>query len=424
LLCASASAEDSVVNSTSDPGTGSCDATECTLREAIAAANANGSSEDDHITFSVTGSIALLNGLPSIDTPTIITGPGASSLAVQGSGITGLSKVIFSVSSNAGAVRISGLTITGARASSFLGGGISKAGSGALFVDRVVLSDNEASTGAAIAYNEGSTTITNSTLTNNRAVSSDAFGGAIAGVDGFGGPGSALLINSTVTGNSAQDFGGGIHVSGGASLTILSSTISENTANSDSDISGDGGGIDRNNSAGGVTIANTILAGNTVGAGVTAPNTQCNGAFTSQGHNLRSVADAGCTGFTAGGDLAPVDPLLGTLGANGGPTPTIPLLAGSPAINAGDPSPLDGLPPACPSSDQRGLPRGGAAGVCDIGAFEVQPPPSPPDGGGGGGGTAGPTGLRAKAIKRCKKKFRHKPAKRKKCLKRARKLPI
>jgi CSLREA domain-containing protein len=410
-----------VVNSTGDPGAGSCDAIECTLREAIAAANANGSSEDDHITFSVTGPISLNNGL-SVSTPTIISGPGASSLAVQGNTISGASKVIFGISSNAGAVRISDLTISGARASGFLGGGISKSGAGALFVERVVLTDNESSSGAAIAYNEGTTTISESTLSGNRAVGPDVFGGAITGLMGFGGPASATLINSTVTGNSSQDFGGAIDLSGTASLRILSSTITDNTANSDNDIIGDGGGIHRNASAGALTIANTILAGNQIGAGG-GSNLQCSGTLTSQGHNLRSTTDTGCTGFTATGDIVDPNPLLGGLGMNGGPTPTIPLLAGSPAINAGDPSPLDGLPPACPSSDQRGFPRGGAAGICDIGAFEVQPP-TPPGGDGGGGGAAGPTGLRAKAIKRCKKKFRRKPAKRKKCLKRARKLPV
>jgi CSLREA domain-containing protein len=426
LVPGSASAADFVVNSTGDPGTGGCDAAGCTLREAITATNGNGSSEDDHITFSVTGAISLADGLPNITTPTIISGPGANALAVQGDAISGGTKRMFTVSSDAGAVRINDLTISGARASGFLGGGIGKGGTGALFVDSVVLSDNEASSGAAIGYSDGNTIITDSTLSGNRAMGPDVFGGAIAGVMGFGAPGSAQLINSTVTGNSSQDFGGAINLSGTASLTILSSTISGNTANSDDDISGDGGGIFRNASAGALTIANTILAGNQVGANG-GTNLQCSGSLTSLGHNLRSATDPNCNGFTATGDFVDPNPMLGVLGPNGGPTPTIPLLPGSPAIEAGDPSPLDGLPPACPSVDQRGFLRGGGAGVCDIGAFEVGASP-PPSGGGDGGGHGNPTpqttnlvpfNLKA-AIKRCKKKF-PKGKKRKKCIKRAKK---
>ncbi len=60
---------------------------------------------------------------------------------------------------------------------------------------------------------------------------------------------------------------------------------------------------------------------------------------------------------------AGVDALLGPLADNGGQTSTHALLAGSPAIDAGD----DG---ACPAEDQRGEPRPSGAG-CDVGAFEL-----------------------------------------------------
>jgi hypothetical protein len=80
-------------------------------------------------------------------------------------------------------------------------------------------------------------------------------------------------------------------------------------------------------------------------------------------------SDSSCTGFTGSGDLVDVDPLLGPLQDNGGPTFTMALGTGSPAIDAAD----DGV---CASSavkgvDQRGLPRPGGP-HCDIGAFEVQ----------------------------------------------------
>jgi len=363
---------------------------------------------DDHITFTVTGTITLASGLPTITTPTRITGPGASALTVQGGSIP--SPVIFSVFSDSGAVSIDKLTIAGARAPMFAGGGISKGGTGTLEIDSVVLSDNVAGQGGAIFYDGGITIITNSTLTGNSATG--GAGGIRGSAFGMDPPGIGRLINSTVVGNSTQDFGGGANISNGATLSIQSSTIAGNTANSDNNTSGDGGGIYNNLST--VELANTILAGNVVGPGAPSNNGQCGGnAYTSLGHNLRSVADPNCTGFI-GSDLVDPNPLLGPLGMNGGPTPTIPLLPGSPAINAGDPSPLNGLPPACQGTDQRGFPRGGGAGQCDIGAFEVQPPaPATP----ANPGTTPSFDLTA-AIKRCKKKFRKGP-KRKKCIKKA-----
>jgi hypothetical protein len=95
---------------------------------------------------------------------------------------------------------------------------------------------------------------------------------------------------------------------------------------------------------------------------------ECSGVMISLGHNL----DRGVScGLTATGDLSNADPLLGpTSGILGDPTRTLPLLPGSPAIDAGDNN-------GCPTTDQRGLPRpvdGNGDGVarCDMGAFEAQ----------------------------------------------------
>jgi hypothetical protein len=67
-----------------------------------------------------------------------------------------------------------------------------------------------------------------------------------------------------------------------------------------------------------------------------------------------------------------VNPMLGSLADNGGPTMTHALLPGSPAIDAADPA-------MCPSADQRGAPRvdgdGDSVAACDIGAFEYLPEP-------------------------------------------------
>jgi hypothetical protein len=91
--------------------------------------------------------------------------------------------------------------------------------------------------------------------------------------------------------------------------------------------------------------------------------------LTSRGHNLIGNTQGGC-GFVSS-DLLNVNPLLGPLQNNGGPTQTMALLPGSPAINAGDPT-------DAPAYDQRGpgFPRL-VNGHIDIGAFEVQPDPPP-----------------------------------------------
>ena len=147
------------------------------------------------------------------------------------------------------------------------------------------------------------------------------------------------MINSTLTANSATQFGGTIAAISGSGVSVPSNTITGNTANFDRRPDRRGGGI-YNDAV--VSVQNTILAGNMVGAGG-GPNGQCRGDFISSEYNLRSAADAACNGFT-GGNL--VDPGLGTLSSNGGPNQTIPLLASSPAIDAGNPEPLAADP--CP----------------------------------------------------------------------------
>src|SRR5262249_51891469 len=88
-----------------------------------------------------------------------------------------------------------------------------------------------------------------------------------------------------------------------------------------------------------------------------------------QGHNIVGNT-TGCMGFVPGdGDLVGMNPLLGALGDNGGPTQTRALLAGSPALDAGDPG-APGAETACETTDQRGVMRPQAS-RCDIGAYEL-----------------------------------------------------
>jgi hypothetical protein len=99
------------------------------------------------------------------------------------------------------------------------------------------------------------------------------------------------------------------------------------------------------------SLVNTLMASNSTGNGWS--------GLLDLGHNLSS--DDSCA-FTNTGSLNNIDPNLGLLADNGGPTLTIALLPGSPAIDAGDTS-------SAPFTDQRGLPR--PAGLAaDIGAFE------------------------------------------------------
>jgi hypothetical protein len=93
--------------------------------------------------------------------------------------------------------------------------------------------------------------------------------------------------------------------------------------------------------------------------------------MTSHGYNLSS--DNTCN-FNNSGDRNSTDPLLGPLQSNGGPTQTIPLLAGSPAIDAGNPSGCKDSQGRLLTTDQRGKPRPNKedASGCDMGAYEKQ----------------------------------------------------
>jgi hypothetical protein len=165
------------------------------------------------------------------------------------------------------------------------------------------------------------------------------------------------------------------------------------------------------------------------------------GSLTTSGFNddFSPLAGPSCFPVGAGTDLGS-NPLLAAAGLanNGGPTKTIALQPTSPMIDKGSNADLTD-----PNQDQRGLLRpvefpglANAAGGngTDIGAFEVQQAcagftqstpstPCPPPGPAPSPAPSGPTGQRAAAKKKCKKKFKHNKTKRKKCIKRAKKLP-
>src|SRR6185295_10114530 len=145
---------------------------------------------------------------------------------------------------------------------------------------------------------------------------------------------TATITNSTVSGNQGLT-GGGIYNDISTTLSIASTTITGNSASSS------GNGILTNGAA---TVGNSIIAGNSTADVI--------GPFNSQGYNLVGIGN-GSSGFTASGDqvgntAAPLNPRLGPLANNGGPTLTHALLPLSPAIDAGK---------SLLTTDQRGMPR-------------------------------------------------------------------
>jgi hypothetical protein len=208
-------------------------------------------------------------------------------------------------------------------------------------------------------YSNGTLTISNSTIAANTLQGGNGSDGYPFYIGFFGG-----------NGGTAQ--GGGVYSNG--TLTISNSTIAANQATGGTHGRGDIYGSDGPATGGGVynqgmlQTDDTILAGNTVtGPGInTSPDLA--GNLGSLGYNLIGNTQGG-SGFDPT-DLLNVDPLLGPLQDNGGPTQTMALLAGSPAIDAGNPN-FTGPP----FTDQRGFARV-YNGRIDIGAFEYQPMPS------------------------------------------------
>ena len=227
--------------------------------------------------------------------------------------------------------------------------------------------------------NSGTLSITGSTIAANKTGA-----GADGGAGGLGGGGAGTTNGSTGTGGNGGN-GGGIDSS--ASLTASNSTFTANATGgggtgSAATSGGAGGGV--NQTMSGATLTQTTIdANNTQGAGggldgsaggtlfvggsIVASNVSaaasgnCAGSVSDQGHNL-TFGD-----FTCPAGFLNANPKLGTLANNGGPSQTMALQPGSPAIDA--------LPTnACsPPVDQRGVSRPQGA-ACDIGAYEFAPP--------------------------------------------------
>ncbi len=261
---------------------------------------------------------------------------------------------------NVGTLTLVNTAINNNTADSF-GGGIMNFG--ILSINESMVSKNLASvTGGGIDNAGGSLDIVNSTINNNTA---SFFGG---GIDSLGD--RLTLTNSTVTNNRAKNGGGisnmGISATTTNILTLTNTTVSQNKA------SAKGGGIFNFCNlfvvpCTNAELVNTIIAGN---AGSSGPDCFAGNPIISRGYNLVENV-AGCGFIPTTGDVVGVDPLLGRLRDNGGPTLTRALHAGSPAVDAipaAECNDMDGNPV---TTDQRGVVRPQGAD-CDIGAFEVR----------------------------------------------------
>jgi parallel beta-helix repeat protein len=232
---------------------------------------------------------------------------------------------------------LDGNSATGAKST---GGGFDVQADGHLTVSRCSISGNTALNGGGVFLHPFSRVdMTACTLSSNTATS---FGGGIANV----GKSSGTLSNCTLSANIAGSEGGGI----AGTIAVLNSTVAFNTASTD------GGGL-----ADSATVTSSIVAKNTAPSG--------HDVYSSSVCNNSLIGNTSGSGITGANNLLNVDPMLGPLANNGGPTLTHALMSGSPAINAGS-------NPAVLVNDQRGVGfYRSSGGKTDIGAYEMQFPP-------------------------------------------------
>ena len=292
--------------------------------------------------------------------PLALSGAGAEQTTIDGDGATGL----IGIAKGAGAVTVSGLTLTGSVAS---GGALEDREGPPVTVLDSRLAGNSApsSAGAAVQLEKAAMRIVRSAVQGNSARAD----GAIL-VEG----GTLALERSSVTGNQAPSQAAAIGALEGSHLVLVDSTVAANGAGTDGAIAAAGGSD--------VALRDvTVLAGAGPGLGLgastaatmegsivsAAPAISCapGVVVSSLGPGILRGGAAGCT--TAGVPPSEADPVLGAP-LQAGLVTVLPLLRGSAALNAGGGS--------CPASavegaavDERGVPRPLGSG-CDLGAFE------------------------------------------------------
>ncbi len=276
-----------------------------------------------------------------------ILNDAGGTLTVSASTINGNTSVRAGggIEDNASTTSLNGVILSGNETgdSPGNGGGLHISGAGTATVTDSTVQNNTATEGGGL-WNAGAGTLTvdGSTLNNNTA------DGTADGQDGGGAiynDGMLTVVNSTVSGNSAPTGGGISNVGGNANATVVNSTLYENSQ----------GGI--NNNGGSLGLNQSIVAH------VSATGDDCTGTITAMNANLDS--DGTCGASLTGNTL------LGALADNSGSTQTHALMAGSPALEAGDnavcaASPVNGV-------DQRNMERPQGMN-CDLGAYESDSP--------------------------------------------------
>jgi hypothetical protein len=375
---------DFLVTSLAGDNDGLCGVDDCTLADAVHAANENPDASIISFAPGLSGTItnSRAAGMP-LRSEITIAGPGARLLTVSG----GNTARLFNVNTS-GFVSLRRLTLAQGRAGGATfpgncGGAIFAAGGVVGLSDCAIVGNTSAVHGGAI-YNsgiDGFATLFASECTFSKNVAS-ASGGAVFNA-GYNGQATVSLLNATLDGNEAKQIGGAIYndgtVNGKAHVSLKNCTLNGNSAAAQAGgIYNDAFNPDSTGTAS-VTLANTILNRGASGANLVNER----GTMVSEGHNLSSDAAGGLAGSAPAGflnatnDRRNTDPRLAPLANNGGPTDTIALLSDSPAIDAANDS-------TAPSTDQRGFKR---VGVSDIGAFEfggteptatpTRPPPTP-----------------------------------------------
>lgn len=267
-----AGADTYTVTKLADTNDGTCNA-DCSLREAIAAANANAGA-DTVIASTVTGTMTLdvlVSGFYFIRVTDALTliGPGAGALTLDGRNASRFFSVInpkadFTVRGltlanghtvgHGGAIYSSAnltlddVTILNAR-SDHQGGGISVRNADLILENSTVSGCFATTVGGGVMVDDGNAILIHSTVSGSFAPGD---GGGILVDDG-----NATLTNSIVSGNYAGEYGGGFYVQFGNAM-LTDSTVSGNHAN------GSGGGFFE---LGNATLANSTISDNTAGDG-------------------------------------------------------------------------------------------------------------------------------------------------------------
>jgi hypothetical protein len=337
LAPASAEATDFVVNTTTDlPADNNC-AGVCSIRDALNLAGAG-----DRVLLPA-GTFNLSTQLDELDlNGATMVGAGARSTIIDGGDAIRL-MATQNAPNNAASPQISGVTFrNGSTAATPGGGAIFVSGTLGLANSAVLSSTASGGDGGGIGLQSGANLLLiNSTVAGNTTTGAGRGGGIASANEAT----FVELVNSTVTGNSAAGDGGGLWGGGGSHFFLLNSTVAGNTSPTV-------GGL---LSADDTTIQNTILYGNS------GPQCSIDGIVTQN----NSLSQDGTCGLSGNGSITGVNPGLGPLANNGGPTDTRALAPNSIAVNHGG--------AGCQTTDQRGVARP-QGGVCDIGAYEYRPP--------------------------------------------------